>query len=149
VYGQQLFNQVASIDDPCWWHHMCFGFLYASFVLLYVVKFLRIVNIFHNVDNGSKTTLISCDVARCKGGEFLCWNNIDITWRFSLYQLHCCKQLNPKCTKKIMQNNIKVINCTIAILHSRALWASQTKSDTRSWVLLGFCYTLNSDSLKP
>jgi hypothetical protein len=115
----------------------------------YVVKLLRIVNVLHNVDNGSKTTLISCDVARCKGGEFLCRNNIDITWRFSLYQLHCCKQLNPKGTKKIMQNNIKVINCKIPILHSRALWASQTKSDTRSWVLLGFCYTLNSDSLKP
>jgi hypothetical protein len=44
-----------------------------------------------------------------------------------LHRLHCCKQLNPKCTKKQMQNNIKFINCTIAILHSSALWASQTK----------------------
>jgi hypothetical protein len=115
VYGQQLLNQVASVDDPCWWHHMCFGFWCASFVLLYVVKFLRIVKVLHNFDNGGKTTLISCDAARCKGGESLCWNNIDITWRLSLHRLHCYKQLNLKRTKKKMQNNIKIINCTIAL----------------------------------
>jgi hypothetical protein len=39
---------------------------------------------------------------------------------------------SPKHIKKIMQNKLQVINCTIVMLHSSALWASQNESDARS-----------------
>jgi hypothetical protein len=48
-----------------------------------------------------------------------------------------------------MQNNNKVVNYTIAMLHSSTIWASQIESDVRSWVLLVFCYTPTFDSFKP
>jgi len=58
--GQHFLKQVASIDDPCRWHHVCSMFVYDSFVLLYTINFSYIINV-HIDGDGHKTTLISDD----------------------------------------------------------------------------------------
>jgi hypothetical protein len=70
-------------------------FIYDSFVLFYAIKFLGIVDTLHNVGNGNKTTSISSDVVRWKGGELHSQTNIELTWKVSLQQLHYCKHSKP------------------------------------------------------
>jgi hypothetical protein len=79
MYGQHFLKQVASVDDPCQWHHVCSMFVYDSFVLLYTIKFSYIVNVLNIDGNGHKTTLINGDATKCKGGEPLGQINIELT----------------------------------------------------------------------
>lgn len=70
-------------------------FVYDSFVLFYAIEFLGIVNILHNVGNANNTTSISNNDVRCKGGELHNQTNIELTWRLSLQQIHCCEHSKP------------------------------------------------------
>jgi hypothetical protein len=60
-------------------HHVCSMFVYGSFVLFYTIIFSYIVNVLHIDGNGSKTTSITGDAARCKGEEPLGRINIELT----------------------------------------------------------------------